>query len=1093
MIITGSGGKPQRQMAQKQAQSPKEDRNSLFSASYLKTIDLLGEGDIDGLVDDVEGIFLNGTLLMNPGGSTNFDGVSVDSRIGTPDQGYIPGFDEAVSETVVNVTVTADIPVVRTITNTNTNAVRITISVPQMVWQQKDGDIRRTFASLEIDVQYAGGGYTNAVISDTIEGRTSQLYQKQYRIDLSGPFPVDIRVRRTKEDSTTTGLIDAFAWGSYSTITYAKLNYANSAIVVLRCNAEQFSSIPERTYLIRGLKVPIPSNATVDRDNGRLTFSGAWNGTFGAAQWCADPAWCLYALLTSKRYGTGDFINASQLDKWAFYSASVYNSALVPDGFGGWEPRFSCNANIQDSRDVYGLINNMCSCMRVMPYWSGGTLTISQDRPADPVFEFTLANVSAEGFSYSGSSVKDRPTVAIVKYFDIGLRDYAFEAVEDVAAIAKYGINRIEVEAFACTSRGQAHRFGKWLLYTEANEGEVVAFTSSLAAGAVVRPGAIIRVADPMRAGARRGGVVAAATTTAVTVDDAAGLTVANSPTLTVMLANGTIQTRAVSSIAGNVITVAAAFSTAPAPNAIWTFESSNIQKSLWRVLTIEERDVANYTINALAYNPSKYDYIEYGIALQQRDVTDLNVAPEPPQNVTGAEVLYEAGSRALAKLQVSWAAVPGVSSYRVQYRGGGDNWQTQTVYEPSIEIFDTQAGTYEILVSSAKNQLNTMYSQPARLWFTCAGKTAPPADVSGMSFIPIDGASAILSWALAPDLDVRLGGQVLIRHSPRLDTPQWGESISIVPAASGAQTQKQVPLLEGSYLLKFVDDGGRESIGVAYVVADLPQPQARMLVQVYAEDQESPPFNGNGVDMFYSSTFDALVLGSGALISSHASIAALPSIGLSDNSLTQPVVAKGEYEFGSTYNMGGVFDVNIQRRFVVRTLNQLDLFSVRPGLLSSWTSMGGMAGSDVDAALLVRSTLADPDVDPQWSEWRELANGIVRGRAFQFMCQASSRDSSQNILIDELGAVMELQQRIEQSATLTTAAATLVVVFAERFYEAPNLGITGYNLTAGDHWVIDPGSITRFGFSVTFRDTTGAAVVRQFSYTAIGFGREIA
>ena len=453
-------------------------------------------------------------------------------------------------------------------------------------------------------------------------------------------------------------------------------------------------------------------------------------------------------------------------------------------------------------------------------------------------------------------------------------------------------------------------------------------------------------------------------------------------------------------------------------------------------------------------------------------------------------EVLYEAGSRALAKLQLSWSLVPGVSSYRVSYRRGNDNWQQQTVSGPSMEILDTQEGRYEVLVASVKNAI--ILSKPAKLWFTCAGKTAPPASVTGASLMPIDDASAILSWDQAPDLDVRLGGRVLIRHSTRLDTPAWGDAISIIPAASGNQQQKQVPLLEGSYLLRFEDDGGRQSAEVAYVVTDLPQPQPRLLVKAYSEDQESPPFNGNGIDMFYSAYFDALVLGSGVLISSHASIAALASITGSDTSLTQPVVSKGEYEFGSTYDMGGVFDVNIQRRFVTFTFNQLDLIAGRPGLVSSWSSIVGADAGDVDAALLVRATPTDPNVAPQWSDWNELANGIVRGRAFQFKVVASSYDLAQNIVITELGAVMELQQRIEQSGTISATASTYAVTFAERFYDVPNIGVTAYSMNAGDYWVIDPASITRSGFSVVFRNSSGAAVARQFNYTAIGFGREV-
>ena len=1106
-MISGSGGRRTQQSQQVVVQQvaaqpaqyiPTEATSNLFSTSYAKILDLIGEGEIGGLVNGLQSIYLDNTPIQSADGTLNFNGVTVETRNGTQSQGYIPGFDEVASETGVGVVVTASTPVTRTI-SAAADYVRVVVTLPALQEYTDKGDILGADVNLYIDVQNNGGGYYTA-INDTISGRTSQQYQRQYLVKLYGPFPVDIRVRRITPDSTSSKLANAFSWASYSTITYAKLTYPNSALIGLRIDAEQFNAIPSRSYRVRGLKVPIPNNATVDNSTGRLIYSGVWSGAFGAAQWTSDPAWCLWALLTDTRFGFGDHLDTSTLDRWAFYSASQYASALVPDGFGGYEPRFSCNANIQTADDAYRLINELCSTLRCMPYWAAGALTISQDRPADPTFLFTLVNVGPEGFTYSNSSLKARPTVAVVRYQDLDLRDAAFEAVEDATGIARYGVVKAEIDAFACTSRGQAQRLGKWLLYSEQNEGETISFTSNLAAGVAVRPGQIISVADPLRAGSRRGGAIAAATTTAITLDDATDLTTANSPTLSVILTDGTVETRAVALIAGNVITVSPAYSSAPQASSIWVYETSNIQTSTWRVLAVEERDEVGCAITALAYNASKYNYVEQGWALTKRDITDLDIIPDAPQNLTGVEVLYEAGSRALAKLQLSWSLVPGVSSYRVSYRRGNDNWQQQTVSGPSMEILDTQEGRYEVLVASVKNAI--ILSKPARLWFTCAGKTAPPANVTGASLMPIDDASAILSWDQAPDLDVRLGGRVLIRHSTRLDTPAWGDAISIIPAASGNQQQKQVPLLEGSYLLRFEDDGGRQSAEVAYVVTDLPQPQPRLLVKAYSEDQESPPFNGNGIDMFYSGYFDALVLGSGALFDSAEGLFDSAE-GLFDSPamfasaggvLTEPVIAQGEYEFGSLYSFGGVFDVNIRRRFVTRTLLQLDLFDSRTGLFDDAAGdFDGLSVSAVDAALLVRSSMSDPDLAPQWSDWRELANGIVRGWGFQFKVVARSYDPAQNIMINELGADLELQQRIEQSVTLSAPASTYAVTFAEPFYEAPSVGITGYNMTSGDYWVINPTSITRSGFSITFRNSAGAAVARQFNYTAIGFGREVA
>jgi hypothetical protein len=619
-----------------------------------------------------------------------------------------------------------------------------------------------------------------------------------------------------------------------------------------------------------------------------------------------------------------------------------------------------------------------------------------------------------------------------------------------------------------------------------------------------------------VRAGARRGGRIASATTSAITVDDATGLAIGASTTLSVILPTGTVESRSVSAIAGNVISLASPLTAAPNANSVWIFQTSTIQTSTWRVLSVQEQDGAQYAISALAYNASKYAYIERGAALQQRDITDLNVIPEAPTNLRATEALYELNGRVLSKLIVSWQPVVGINQYRYRWRLQNGNWSTSTQQRPDFEILNTTAGRYEIDVYSVNAGLRTSVL-PAKLTFNALGKTAPPADLIGVSLVPIDQASAILSWVASTELDVKIGGKVLIRHTPKLTGATWENSIEIVPAASGNQTQKQVPLLEGTYLLKFEDDGGRRSINATLIVADLPTPLPRLLVQTYAEDQETPPFSGNVTDMFYDGGLDGLVISTGVFVDDMAPPGAgndtlaqedgdpllledgseslnegetgdwdaLPSIdGVGG------VLGSGEYEFGSTLDMGGVFDVNMQRRFVTRPYLPAGLWDDKTSLIDTWTEIDENNLDQVNARLYVRSTGDDPAGTPSWSTWREFANAIVRGRGFQFKTIATSSDPAVNILIDELGCVVELQQRTEQSATLTSTASTYTVTFAQAFYQTPSIGVTGYNMSSADYFTIS--SVTRTGFQVTFRDSGGTAVARQFTYTAIGYGREI-
>jgi hypothetical protein len=1066
------------------ARTPTTQRDSLDSRQYAELIDLISEGEIAGLKDGLKSVFLDNTPLQNPDGTFNFQNVTVYTREGTQNQDLIPLASGIEDERSVNVTVRNDGPVTRTITDSQTDAVRLTITVPRLEQITNEGDTVGQSFSLQIQIQYNGGGFTT-VITDTVSGRTGDPYQKAYLVNLTGAFPVDVRIVRLTADSNDLRLSNAFTWTSYTEIIYSRLSYPNSALVGIRVDAEQFNSIPQRSYLIRGIKVAIPSNATVDPTTGRLIYAGIWNGTFGAAQWCSDPAWILWDLITSTRYGLGEHLDVAQLDKFSFFAASQYCSELVPNGFGGQEPRFSCNVNIQTSEEAYKLINDMCSVFRAMPYWAVGSLTVSQDKPLDSSYLFTLANVTEDGFSYSGSSLKTRPNVAVVSYLDLALRDITYEVVEDAEAIAKYGVVKTEISAFACTSRGQAHRIGEWLLYSERYEGETVTFSTSMDAGVIVRPGQVISIADPVKAGARRGGRIASATTTAITVDDATGLTAPG--TISAVLPTGTVELRAVQSITGNVITVTNAFSAAPGANSVWVYETTNIQTSTWRVLGIAEQDGSTYAITALSYNSSKYAFVERDQPLQQRDITDLNIVPPAPINLTATELLYDAGGIAKSKLVVDWDSVEGVQEYRIRWRPQNGNFTDERIKRLDYEVLDTTPGIYEFEVYAVGVNLRTSVL-PASLTVSAFGKTAPPSDVQNASLVPGDQLSGILAWDRAVDLDVLLGGKVLIRHSTLMVGATWEESQEIVAAAAGSQTQKQVPMLEGTYLLKFEDDTGNRSINVNSIVADFPEPQPRSLFKQYAEDQETPPFQGNLEGLLYSEEYDGLIIDSGQLVDDMApdgdwdALVAIDGVG--------GVNPLGEYEFGSTWDMGAVYDVNLRRRFVTRPLVPAALWDDKVALIDTWPDIDEDNIDKVNAQLYVRTTTDDPSGTPTYGDWNEFANVIARGRGFQFKVRATSTDPDINIIIDELGCLMELQLHTEQSGTLASGVGAYTVVFDNAFYQPPNVGVTGFNMATGDFFTVT--AVTRTGFTVEFKNSSGTSVNRNFTYTAVGYGREV-
>ena len=1199
-----------------------EAKDNLDSTSYAKIIELLSEGEIEGFATpsklgltqgttaytnaSLKDVFFNKTRLLREGADNtapqeadfNFSNVTLVPKFGTQDQLHVPGFDAVEEEVAVNSDVLEGLPITRTITDINVDAVRVTINVQLLQTVKDNGDILGAEINLQIAVQYNSGGYVTE-IDDTIKGRTSGLYQRDYIINLTGAFPVDLRITRITPGSTSVKLSNAFNWYSYTELIYQKLKYPNSAYVALRIDAEQFSSIPSRSYRIRGIKVRIPNNATVDITNGRITYAGIWNGTLGAAAWTTDPAWILWDLLTSTRLGLGDHIQESTLDKWAFFQASKYCNELVPTGISSpaTEPRFSCNVNIQTQEEAYKLINDMCSVFRAMPFWAAGSLTVMQDSPADATALFSLANVSTEGFSYEGSSLKTRATVVIVGWLNLEIGDIDREVVEDFEGIGKYGVITKEVSAFACTSRSQAHRIGRWLLYTERYEGEVVAFTTSLENGIIVRPGAIIEIADPVKAGVRRAGRISSATTTVLTVDSdvdlpapwtantahsqgeyvygvavatpglificiTSGTTGATEPawpalgatitdgtvvweavapgTVSVVLPDGIVENRTISSVTGTAITVTAAFSTAPQSGAMWLVDESTVRPTTWRVLGISEQDGTNYSVTAISYDAGKYANVENGESLQPRSISVLNEPPETPTNLAALEIPYELNRRIATKLSLTWQSVPGVNEYRIRWREEVSNWTETKVYGPLYEIEDVVDASYQIEVY-AISATQILSSAPAQLSVDVQGVLTAPVNVTGVNLVPINESTAIIQWDLATDLDVLVGGEVLLRHDPRSVSAgaEWATSNAIVQAAAGNQTQKQVPLLEGTYFIAFRDQSGVRSVTPVAIPAALPTPQPRLLVKTWAEENESPPFAGVGTDLYYASEYAGLVLDynpslfggaadtnysaldttqGGIASTDYAALDTLSGSNAAGDGFSTDIKPFGEYIYEDTLDLGQVYDINVQRRVVSSavafgtlfddvvgpsaallalgappdTFNTVSIPSVlAPGYVTI-TRPGDFDGADLDqvnAITYVRVTDDDPAGTPAWGDWNEYANAIVRGRGIQLKVEATTRSPQVSMVISELGATAELQQRTE-TATLS-GSSTYTVLYTDAFYAPADVTISPSNMATGDFFTLTMPT-SRTGFTVAFKDSAGGAKVLSFTYAAVGYGREI-
>jgi predicted phage tail protein len=1074
-------------------------QDALQSIQFASVLDLLSEGEIQGLDDGLKSVFLDNTPVVSSSGANNFTGYTTEFKTGTQAQTYIAGTQGIESETGVNVEATASTSVTRSITDTNVDRVRVTIQLPSLQEIRDDGNIVGFSVNIKFQVQYNGGGFTD-VVNDTITGKTTNSYQRDYIIALTGAFPVDIRMVRVSADESSPRKQNRTFWFSFTEILDEKLRYPNSALSFLRFDSRQFQNIPTRKYLVRGIKVELPSNATVDTTThlGRVTYSGVWDGTFGAATWCADPAWCLWDLLTSTRYGPS--IPETSLDRYDFFAISQYCNELVSDGFGGQEPRFQVNLLINTREEVYNVIQQFASIFRGIAYYGAGSLVIMADKPTDPQYLLGPANVVDGNFSYSGSSQKSRHTTATVAYqtYD-GLGEVEFEYVEDADAVTKFGVINKDIKAFGCYSRGQAHRLGKWALLMEQNLTETVTFAVSIDSGIVLRPGVVISIADPVKSGSRRLGRITAATTTTVTVDSVDGLptTTANAPTISALLPTGLVETRAINGISGNIFTVSNAFSEAPNAQSVFLIETNDIQANLFRVISVAEGDGGVFSCTALQYNESLYAAIESDLNLVLRDISNLSTIPDPPSSINGTEHLYQDGQSVLTAFELSWISPrTRVAGFQVEYRIDNDNWIQINTTSPSARLTGLRNGTLSVQVRSV-NSLSAI-STTAVADFTLLGKTAVPGDVQNLTIEAINANSARLRWDQTVDLDVKVGGKVHIKHSNLTDgTATWSNSVDLILAKAGSATEAIVPLVEGEILVKFEDDGGRQSTNETSVIVDFPDALGQYLIQSRRENLDSPPFQGVKTDTFYSADVTGLVLQGAGLFDAIVDFDLVSSLDFLGD-----VEPTGEYAFLSGLDLEAVYALDLKRYFVTTGFFPNDLIDSRTANIDTWSDFDGGVIDRVNAKLYLRRTPDDPAALPTWSAWQEFVNGTFIGRGFEFKTELTSAAIDQNIAVNELGYEATFQRRQEQSAGPTASGAgTLTVTFDKAFFTGtttlggvntsrPSIGIVAQDMDSGDYFRVTNSTST--SFQVTFFDSSNTAVNRNFLWSAVGYGKSV-
>ncbi|WJF92010.1 host specificity protein J [Paraburkholderia bonniea] len=711
------------------AHGPAESHDSARSMSCARVLDILSEGEIEGLSNGLQSVYLNGTPLQNADGSINFPGTTLDFRAGSQDQDYIPGFPAVESETGVSVELRADVPYARAVTNPELSALRVRLATPQ--FQQvnpKTGDVTGCRVEYVIELATDGGAYQVA-LSAAFDFKVSGKYERSHRVNLP---PAEhgwmLRIRRLTQNASSSTVSDRMAVESITEIIDAKLRYPNTALAGVQVDASQFQGVPTRSYRVRGRRIRVPSNY----DPQRRAYAGVWDGTFRIA-WTDNPAWIYYDLALHPRYGMGHRIRADQLNRYALYQIGQYCDELVPDGKGGMEPRFTCNVYLQRRADASRVLQDLASVFRGVSYWASGNIEAVADMPVDPVYTYTAGNVIGGKFVLRGTDRKVRYTSALVSWSDPANRfRQAVECVEDRDGKMRYGLRQTELTAFGCTSQGQAQRVGKWLLLTARMETQEVSFGVGLE-GAIALPGQVIRIADPDLAGRPIGGRVAAVSARTVTVDRdpvarAGDWLIVNLPT-------GSSEVRSIAAVDGRNITVAMDWTTAPRAEAVWAIESDDLAIPAYRVVSVTEKpgdESFAFEITAVQHEPGKFDHVDFGTKIEPRPVTVIPPSVQPvPGNVVLSTFSRIDQGIAVTVMNISWTAAPCAVQYEVSWRKDNGEWvlagKTGSV---NIEVSGIYAGQYIARVT-AINAMNVP-SLPAFSALTALqGKTTPPPAVT--------------------------------------------------------------------------------------------------------------------------------------------------------------------------------------------------------------------------------------------------------------------------------------------------------------------------------------------------------------------------
>ncbi|CZV95725.1 Phage-related protein%2C tail component [Enterobacter hormaechei] len=790
-----------------QTRTPIEAPDSIQSIARAKVLIALGEGEFAGGLDG-KNIFLGDsssyTPLQNADGSYNFNNVKYEFRSGTQDQDYIQGFPGIENELQVSYELKQAVPYVRAVSNTQLSALRIRLGWPTLLLQKNNGDKVGTRVEYAIDLSVDGGPY-ETVVNGAVDDKTTSLYERSHRVNLpKASTGWQLRVRRITPDSTSVNIVDTMRVVAVTEIIDAKLRYVNTALLYVEFDAKQFpNGIPQVVCNPKGRIIRVPD--TYDPET--RTYSGTWEGVFKWA-WTDNPAWIYYDIILNERFGLGQRIDATQIDKWELYRIAQYCDQLVPDGKGGsgTEPRFRCNVYIQDRNDAWTVLRDLAGIFRGMTYWGDNKMYVLADMPRDVWHIYNHASVVEGKFTFADPSETTRNTAALVNWSDPAnhYKDTP-EPVYDNDLAMRFDYRQLEMTAIGCTRQSEANRRGRWALLTN-GIGEVVTFSTGMDVPPV---GEVIGVAANELAGRTIGGRVSGVNGRNITLDRAADVKAGNR--LFLNLPSGTAQARTVQAVNGNTVTVTTPYSETPEAECNWGVESDDLFIALFRVTGTRDNNDGTFEVTGTTYNPDIYSAVDTGARLDERPVSVIPPGVQaPPGNIVVDSYSTVNQNIAITTMRVAWDSVQGAVAYEAEWRRDSGNWiSVPRTSSLGFEVQGIYSGRYLVRVRAVNA------SDVSSVWVTSSevnltGKVGNPPKPVG--FIASDNVvfGIELSWGFPANTDDTLKTEIQYSLTGTED-----DAMLLADVPYPQRKYQQMGLKAGQifwYRAQLVDRSGNES-----------------------------------------------------------------------------------------------------------------------------------------------------------------------------------------------------------------------------------------------------------------------------------------